>query len=268
MSIKFSIAIAVHNEEKILPLTLPSVYALEPNEVIFGLDRCTDNTRKIIETEAFRHKSKTILIEYTDKDGMNWNFRRAFLRWDTNIHATNEVIVNSAGDIRLDPHLREILKLIPSKYRLVSLGYLDYPWTLQTFLRYLAAKSHLFYGFSGVFAVSRSAWLETESLEDLKKIYIGEDTHLHQAVRGKYPTLYTNTSCLHLRPNENKSHHYRRGVAQWESLRKSYLQSFIHSFLLLRPAVFTGYRHARSGAITASKIAYLPVLFPEDFKKK
>lgn len=80
MGMKFSVAIVVRNEEKILPLTLPSVYALEPDEVIFGLDRCTDNTRRIIETEASKHKSKTILIEYTDKDGMDWNFRRAFLR--------------------------------------------------------------------------------------------------------------------------------------------------------------------------------------------
>ncbi len=256
-----TICCALRDEEKVLPLTLPSIYALNPNQILFGLDRCRDRSRSIIEAQASKHNADTEIREYHEEDGLDWNFRRAYLRWDLQTYARNEVILNTAADIRLDPKLSKILTQIPDKYKLISIGYLDYPYTWQTWLRQIAAATHLFYGFAGVVAVSRSAWLETEDEKSLKKIYLGEDTHLHKAIKSKYSALYTNTHTLHLRPNEDKSHHYRRGVAQWETLHKSYPSSFIHSLLLLRPAAFTGYRHARKGLITASRIAYLPILF-------
>ena len=42
--VKVSINLAIRNEEKMLPWTLSSVYALEPDEVIIGLDRCVDGS--------------------------------------------------------------------------------------------------------------------------------------------------------------------------------------------------------------------------------
>lgn len=257
-----SVTLAVRNEAKMLPQTLPSIYALDPDEVIFGLDRCTDDTERIVKAEAKRHpETHTRVINYGESDGRGWNFRRAYLRWSLGEASSNEVVISTAGDIFLDPKLRKVLRLIPDRYRILSLGYLDRPWTPQTFLRFLAAESRIFYGFSGVLAYSRSAWLETEDLDDLKRIYIGEDTHLHRAIKSKYPARFVNTNTFHLRPNEDPSHHYRRGVAQWESLHKGYLGSFIHSLLLIRPMVFTGYRHARMGEVSGAQIAYRRDLF-------
>jgi len=117
---KITVILAVRNEERFLPATMPSIYSLHPDEVIFGLDRCTDGTKKLIEAEAKRHPVNTRILEYGEGDGADWNFRRAFLRWDLGTLASNEVVVSTSGDIVLDPNLRKVLSLIPNKYRLIT----------------------------------------------------------------------------------------------------------------------------------------------------
>ena len=44
---KFSVIVPIHNEEEFLPYSLPSVYALNPEEVLLLFDRCSDKSANV-----------------------------------------------------------------------------------------------------------------------------------------------------------------------------------------------------------------------------
>ena len=239
----YTIVCPVYNEENLLPQTLPSIYALNPDEIIFGLDRCIDGSKDLILSEASRHtQTNTKIIEYEKEDGQGWAFRSAYLRRDAYRRARNDVILNTSADLRLDPEIKQHLSLIP-RYALVSFGYLER--NIQAYLRIIISETSLIHGFAGLLAFSKTAWENTEDLEDLKKIPRAEDTHLQQAIMSSYPTTHINTRSFHLRPNEDKIDHYHRGEAMWQQLHRSPIHVFLHSLVMVRPACFTGYCHAR-----------------------
>lgn len=245
----FSVVMPIHNEEDFLPRSLPSVYALKPGEVLLLFDRCTDNSLKVARryADALDRERVTRFIK-VNHPSPGWKFRPAYLRRLGYQEAGHDAILNTAADIVHDPRVKKHMGLL-DRFKLVSLGYHDYPWTLQCFLRHLISQYTPVHGFAGLLALSRGAWLETEDLEDLKQHPRAEDTHLHEAISSRYPTTHVNTRSLHLRPNETKQDHYYRGVAQHRVQGKSLTSSFLHSFIMLRPAVLTGYLHAKRGAV-------------------
>jgi glycosyltransferase involved in cell wall biosynthesis len=250
VTVGFTVICPVHNEEAVLPSTIDSIFNLEPNEIIFGLDRCSDRSEDIILTASRRHryqnKGTLILRKFTDKDGIGWSFRPAYLRRELYRLAENDTILNTSADIRLCPSIRHHLSLIPG-YGIISFHYYEYPWTIQCFERALLNRFRQ--GFAGLLAFSRRAWLETEDLEGLKKIRRAEDTYLKLAIGAKYNTKHIHTRSLHLRPNESPRDHYYRGVAQWRLLRRPGWMVFLHSLFMLRPSVLTGWRHAQRWSI-------------------
>ena len=243
---RFSIVVPVHNEETMLPKTIQSVYNLRPEEVFFCLDRCTDGTEEIVKrwADAYAGRTVTTIRRYTDADGAGWRFRGGFLRRDAYARARNDTIVNTSADLRLCPSIAHHVEDIPRRYALVSFHYYENPWTIQCFERAIINK--FLHGFSGLLALSREAWLDSEDIEDLKQVERGEDTHLKLAMLKKHPTHHAHTHSLHLRPNETMEDHYNRGLAIHAQLHHTPIRVFIHSIMLLRPAVFTGYMHART----------------------
>jgi PP-loop superfamily ATP-utilizing enzyme len=107
----------------------------------------------------------------------------------------------------------------------------------------------MFHGFAGLLAFSKEAWIKSEDIEDLKRVNRAEDTHLHLAIKKIKPTKHINTDTIHLRPREDHQSHYNRGVAQCQMLHSHPIKPFLHSVMMLRPAVFTGYMHARRGLV-------------------
>lgn len=233
-----------HNEQEMLPQTINSMYNVGADEIIFLLDRCTDATETVIDAKIIHENTETLVIHVNKNEGKGWRFRSAFLRRKGYTLADNDTIINTSADIVLDPKIREYIKLIP-KYGLVSFGYLEKPWNIQQFMRILISETKISHGFAGLLALSKKAWEETEDIEELKQIERAEDTHLQYAIKSKYPTKHINTKSIHLRPNENFRDHYKRGLAQYQVQHISPLQSFLHSLVMIRPAVFTGYIHAK-----------------------
>jgi len=228
-----------------LPKTLGSVYALQPEEAFFCLDRCTDHSEEIIKRYADAYPETTTTIRrYTDADGLDWNFRGAYLRRDAYARARNDVIVNTSADIRLCPSIARHIRGIPRRYALISFHYYEHPWNLQCFERAIINK--FTQGFAGLLAVSREAWLDSEDMEELKNIPRGEDTHLRLAIGKKHPTAHHHTHSLHLRPNESHEDHYNRGQAIYMQVSQRPLKALIHSVVMIRPAVFVGFMHARN----------------------
>lgn len=245
---EYSLICPIHNEEKYVYSWLKNTEKLRPTEIIMGLDRCTDNTEKRINDYISTHKIKSeIILEYYEKK-INYTMRVAGIRRDLYQKAFYDVVLNTSADLLCDVKIRNYIKDI-GKYGLISFGYFDYPFTYQCFIRRVISSLSPISGFAGLLAFSRKAWLDTEDLDSLSKITRAEDTHLHLAIRRKYRVKHINTESFHLRHNEHKRDHYLRGVAQYRLLKNSWVKTFLHSFIMLRPSVLTGYLHSKKGLI-------------------
>jgi glycosyltransferase involved in cell wall biosynthesis len=233
----------IHNDSAMLRQTINSVYALKPDEVLIALDRCTDESAKVIHRAQSKHWHRnTRCISYDEADGAGWRFRSAFIRRDLYRMSQNPVIINTSADLNLDPHIREYVKQIPHPYGLISFGYLD-RWTLPTFL----GRLHQILrndGFGGLLAFSRDAWLRCEDLGDLSRVAQGEDDHLHHAIAKRYKTCNVVTRSIHLRPNTADVDQYLCG---WDTRRHGEVTPVTlvyRSVLRLSPSFALGYKHA------------------------
>jgi len=250
--LRFSVVVPIHNEEKYLPYSLPAIYRLEPDEVILIFDRCKDGSVRIAKeiSQSFGYKPYTRFVEL-DKPSPDWNFRVAFLRRYGYMLARNDIILNTDADMVLDNDVvkNHMTNVGRNGIGLVSFGYLDYPYTIQCFIRKIISTLSPITGFAGQYAFSKRAWLETEDEESVKKVYKSEDTHLRLSLLKKYGSLHINTNSLHLRPTENNRMHYMRGVAYWEVVHNPAWKMLLHSIICLRPAAMAGYINARSRGV-------------------
>ncbi|RKY54776.1 MAG: hypothetical protein DRP89_04575 [Candidatus Neomarinimicrobiota bacterium] len=244
---KFSVIMPIHNEERYLYYSLPSIYKLKPDEVILIFDRCTDNSLKVARKIAkhFKYLDKTKFIELNEPSP-KWKFRVAYLRRYGFKLAKNNIILNTDADTILDPKIREYIKYIcKDKIALISFGRKTYPITFQDFITRIVSTINPKMGFTGIYAFSKKAWIETENQEAVKKIVRAEDTHLRISISKKYRVAFIKTNSIHLRPNESKNRHYIKGYTYWTVKKNPIWKAFLHSIIYLRPQLLTGYIHAR-----------------------
>lgn len=245
--VKFSVVMPIHNEEKFLPFTLPSVFKLGPDEVILIFDRCTDGSLTLSYKIAkhANYESKTKLVEVTEPSS-EWKFRLAFLRTYGFEMTRNDIILNTDADIVLDNKIREYLRLVGKNgIGLISFGRKEYPFTFQGFMSRLIATVIPEIGFTGTYAFSKKARKKTMDEKSIKKIYSAEDTYLYVLMSKKYKTKFIKTNNTHLRPREDPKNHFRKGVARWQVKHDPLWKVFLHSLIYLRPMVFVGYVRAR-----------------------
>jgi len=240
--LSFTVVCPIHNEAGMLPYTLKSIYDLKPDEVIFSLDRCTDNSDTIIHREALKHPCKTRVLYYFPGDGAGWNYRPGYIRRMAFAMARNDIILNTSADIILDPAIKEAIEAI-GDMGLISLGYMDYPYNIQSWIKRVSPL----HGNAGLVVLSKRAWLASEDLAELRRQprIMGEDTHLRQAIKRKYQTRHVNTRSLHLRPTENYRHHYKCGVVNWRLFHQHPLHALAYAVVMLRPGSLAGYVDAR-----------------------
>ena len=105
----------------------------------------------------------------------------------------------------------------------------------------IISKMTPFSGFAGLYAFKKSAWLETEKIESVKKITSSEDTHLRLSIMKNYETMHINTKTLHLRPAESSERAYIRGVMYWNLVRYPSWKMILYSIATFRPASLRGY---------------------------
>ena len=243
---KFSVVMPIHNENKLLPYSLPSIYDLKPDEVILIFDRCTDSSMEIAKKIAthYRYTQQTRFVELNEPSP-EWRFRVAFLRRHAFRLARNDVILNTDADTILDPRIVEYLHSINrNRIALVSFGRRPYPLTFQEFIgRIVFVFSKL--GFTGIYAFSKRVWLETENQNSVKKIVRAEDAYLCRSIAKKYRTVYVRTNSIHLRPEEKPNRHFMRGFTYWSVRHKPLWKAVLHSIIYFRPLLLAGYLQAR-----------------------
>ena len=127
-----SIVLALHNEQKLLP------YSLEPlksfrGEIVFVLDRCSDNTEKIVEQFKRVCSAEKIVVAHK-----NWKWRVDNPVFDAQLYGSSltskSIVVWSGGDIVLN---RGVLGFLETgRYETpLQFNCLDFP-NLPTFTYY------------------------------------------------------------------------------------------------------------------------------------
>ncbi len=195
--------------------------------------------------QKFGNKSETRYIELNEPS-LEWKCRLAFLRRYGYGLANNDIILNTDADIILDKKVKKyISKIGKNGIGIISFSYMDYPLTIQYFIRKLTLKLPLVDGFTGQFLFSKEAWLETDDEESVKQIISNEDIYLRKLICERYKRFHVETKSIHLRPRRTKADNYMRGVVRWNEYTRSLGSTVISSIIYLRPATIVGYLHAR-----------------------
>jgi len=249
----FCVVIPIHNEEKFLPISLPSVYDLTPHEVILLFDRCTDNSITIAKTIAKRYGmlNHTQFIEIGD-DIEGFTMRFAYMRWLGCVIAHNNTILITAADLVLDKQIVNHLGTLGNNdVELVSFLHKDYPVDFRNLLKRLLVKTKI--GGLGqqrwlgpVLLFDRNTSFELEDFDGLKRLESAEDTHLQQAINTHHKSLCIVSNTIHLRPRFG-SRDYLCGRLYWSVAHRSFLMAFLNMLFMFRLNLIKGYIHERYG---------------------
>jgi glycosyltransferase involved in cell wall biosynthesis len=237
----------VHNEEDNLRYSLPSLFSLEPDQVIILLDRCSDRSREIIEVSSRRldYKGDLKLVD-VEEDFPDWRYRVALLFRMGFELSTNDSILTMAADIVLDPRVKNYVSTVQgSDVKLVSFGLKYYPVDITYFVKRLVTLIFPARGFSGVFIFSKKAWMETEDEEAVRRIPKAQDTFLSNSIKKKYITEHIWLNIVHLRHRKDAKDQYLRGVSAFRISKKSLPAVFVSSVLYLSPFMLKGYVNER-----------------------
>lgn len=100
---RISGVMAVHNEAEFLRFSLPALRHIPFDELIFILDRCTDNSEEIIRKSALKNS------EIMRKEEQHWVYTRAGETFQTGFdRARNEVVFALGADLIMTPHALSI----------------------------------------------------------------------------------------------------------------------------------------------------------------
>lgn len=247
----FSVVLPIHNDDVYLPFSLPSVFALNPNDVVLLFDRCTDESYKIAYqlVDLYGFERQTHFIELPKKLGKN--FPLTLVRRRGYALAKNNIILSTATDIILDCNVEKGFKLLSlsPNVAIISLGCFDYPISPRNFLGNIAQKFMMFAKhprFYGPFWFKRDKWLETnEQAEAQERDAISEDAPLWLSLLQKGKMCHVKSKCIHLRANESFERNYHRGRDYWKVARCGWLFALASSIVMIRPSLAVGYAHAR-----------------------
>ena len=224
----FAAILPIHDEEKMLLRTLPSISHVQPDEVVCVLDRCCDRSGEICR-RVLGEKAKLIHV-----DGeLGWRKRINALYRIGVEESSNPIVLLTQADVTLDPEINSLIRYAENhvcSFR--NLPYLGWN-TLVTFTLSLLPKFKL----SGILAMPKE-WIHRYGL--IQDSELEFDTQIgRKVIEYRLPYLYFRTSCWNLRP-------YRRerlpevGRAKRLTGRKPY-GVILTSILRLQPEVVVGY---------------------------
>ena len=246
MTSPFSVVIPVHNEEKFLRLCLPSIFELCPNEIVFLLDRCTDNSLIVIRelVDRFGFNDRVYIVRLFDGNGCEFRSRIAYLRWLGRRLATFGVVVEVDADLMVDSSCKQfILSFGSCGYSCVSFLHKDVPVSFRNLLKRLYVRFGLPFSWLGSIMVYRKKdALVLEDLEFLKQIESAEDTYLLNRLKLVGPTRCFVSDTIHLRP---KADGYLQGNLSWSVAKRGWLLCLVRGLSLLDFGFLRGYIHAR-----------------------
>ena len=242
---RVSVVCPIKDENYLIPLTLPSFYSIDPDEVILCLDKPAP--QKVVKainvvTRVLGVTDITRIIEV--ERNPEYRFHQAWVRRQGFRAARNDTILTTDIDIVLDPKMKEYFHLLKGDVKLVSFAKFSLTW--HGMIAYLVQKIYRHKSFTGLYMFSKKAWLETEDEDSLKRIPRGEDTHLHSYLTKKYRDVFvSDVKNIVVRPKESRKYQYLMGWNRWAIRKTPLWRVLTSSFLYFRPFMFVGYLRAR-----------------------
>ena len=285
---EWSAVVPIYKEVELMKRSIPSYFACEPDEVLICIDDPVPDKRVITIFKAideiYPDVNGRIIRVSKDHD---YKCHQAWVRRKGFLESKNEIILT--GDIDLVLKKKAIYKALRvmkegmcNGIGLVSLNKFRYPHDLRGFVYALIEQfmRQILHGmfdpvmttstFTGLYTFSKSAWLETENQEELKKMinpkqilrgdlftekevaifdYAGEDTFLRDAMIKKYKAIYLREiGAVDLRIGiENLPYiQYHKG-AYFADRGRSFLVSFARAVLRLQNFYLLGFIDRKRG---------------------
>lgn len=242
----FSVVVPVHNEERLLRYSLPSVFGLDPDEIVFVLDRCSDNSLGVIIDAVGRYGfgDRCYIVRLNEFNGRDFCSRVAYVRWVGRRLASFDVVVEVDADLLVDVGCKKfIAEFGVCGCSCLSFLHVDYPVRLRNLLKRLYVWLGLPFGWLGsVMVYRRSVALGVEDLEGLKRIESAEDTYLLDSLRGVGVTKCVVNDTVHLRP---KADGVLQGRLSWSVAKRGWLLCLLRGLALFDFGFLRGYIKAR-----------------------
>jgi hypothetical protein len=256
---EFTVVTLIKDEDDLIPFTLPSYYALKPSEVVLCFDKpAPEKTLQVTKEVVSKCNGGAITKIVEVERDPHYYFHQANLR-RTGFHkATHNIILTGDIDLHVDSRIKHYLRLIDGNVGLVSFNKVGYPPSFRLALANFIAKVYKLkgkQGFTGLYAFSKKAWLETEDTEHLKRqVTRGEDTHLHHYLTKKYASRFiTGLRNYCLRPKEGGQYQIMQGANAWATRKTPLWRFLLSSVLYIRPYALIGYLQARYGLLRVFK---------------
>ncbi len=275
--LEWSLVCPVKDEVDLIPRTLPSFYSVKPSEVVLCSDKPSpESIKKVVWKIAslFDAEDKTRILEV--ERNPEYAFHQAWVRRKGFLEATYERILTGDIDLIINKNVLKAIRLVgKGNTGLVSLSKFSYPtnssdfWRLvvTTFLRKavhgmldpLIATTT----FSGLYALWRPYWLDSEPEEEIKKLVnpkqrlrgehveaiadvTGEDTFLRDKMKDRYSCIYLrDIGAIDLRKGlENVPYcQYMKGK-YFANSKRPLLISLGRAILRAQPYYLVGHLHA------------------------
>ena len=242
----------VHNEEKLLPYTLPNLFRLRPEEVILVLDRCTDRSEVIARMVQRRRFTDIPLRPIKVEEKSEWSLHLNYL-YDLGIRsARSDVVLLTQADVLLDYRRIPRYLRLAQEGGLVSFGVSGHPHLTpyNGFITMRLVRIGDLVGiekFSGTLAFSKQTYRRIALTPGTPHNF---DTHLlEEAKRRDVPYHFIPTRNFNLRPRLKASLRFDRilwelGVAKYRA-GKRFHKVLAYSLLRMTPAVMAGWLQAK-----------------------
>ena len=263
----FSVVVPIKDEVNLIPVTLPSYYALSPSEVILCLDKpAPSELLKVIDrvAKSCKAKDKTKVIEV--KSHPAYRYHKAFVRRTGFRAAKHDIIVTGDIDLIVNGDVLKAVKLVgKDDVGFVSMAQPYYPFMgVKSFWRMVIdclIRRFWYNTFTGLYALWKPYWLDTEKEEDIQKLpdprssnaliigrsSIGEDSFLHQKMLTKHRVIYLrDIGGFKLAVGKNDLPYLQFQSGKIKARMGKRLPAVLFAaFLRLRPLILSGYLHGR-----------------------
>ncbi len=220
----FSVVVPVKDEIDLIQRTLWSYYAIKPSELLICTDRpCRRDVNKVVKKIADLSHMKEITKVIQVERSPAWKFHQAHVRREGFSEAKFDRILTGDIDLVINEKVHKALRVVgKNNIGLASLAKLQYPHLLTDYWRlgvvmFLRKIAHHLADpvmgttvFSGLYALWRPYWVDSEPEEEAKRFtnpkqvlrhekagfelsssfYAGEDTFLRDWMLKKHKCVY------------------------------------------------------------------------------
>ena len=235
-------ALPVHNDAEMLKYSLPALTCTRLTELVFVLDRCTDNSAKIIDAWIRKHHPN-YLVRVVTKTEQSWSsaiaeaFQRAFEC------CRGDVIYSLAADCVYDPKIFHY----DNRYDAMCFDFLDWDPNVslvrQSYDEVLR-KIRRYKRVGNVFAIKKHVWQKIGGFQDHDQdsMWHPHGTWLFEELTKKgFKYIMKPSNTIHLRADVlNKKSQLNQGALR-HRLGYPFWRVLVHSFVHVKPYVVRGY---------------------------